>query len=193
LSNIWASIVLKTAPVNKKRPPSLVRGAGCEYNPRMTKSAKKSGAGGSTIALNKKAGHDYFIEERYEAGIALEGWEVKSLRAGRVNIKESYVVIKENEAWLLGCLITPLPTASTHIQPDPTRTRKLLLHRGELNKLIGAVERKGYTLVPTAMYWKRGRAKLEVGLAKGKKQHDKRATEKDREWQRQKERLFKTH
>ena len=159
----------------------------------MAKTAKKQGSGGSTIALNKKAGHDYFIEERYEAGVALEGWEVKSLRAGRVNIKESYVVIKDNEAWLLGCLITPLPTASTHISPDPTRTRKLLLHRGELNKLIGAVERKGYTLVPTAMYWKRGRAKLEVGLAKGKKQHDKRATEKDREWQRQKERLFKNN
>ena len=159
----------------------------------MAKKPKKAKNTGATIALNKKAGHDFFIEERYEAGIALEGWEVKSLRAGRVNIKESYVVIKENEAWLLGCLITPLPTASTHIQPDPTRTRKLLLHRGELNKLIGAVERKGYTLVPTAMYWKRGRAKLEVGLAKGKKQHDKRATEKDREWQRQKERLFKTH
>ena len=159
----------------------------------MAKTAKKQGSGGSTIALNKKAGHDYFIEERYEAGVALEGWEVKSMRAGRVNIKESYVVIKDNEAWLLGCLITPLPTASTHISPDPTRTRKLLLQRGELNKLIGAVERKGYTLVPTAMYWKRGRAKLEVGLAKGKKQHDKRATEKDREWQRQKERLFKNN
>jgi len=160
----------------------------------MAKSAKKKGTtGGSTIALNKKATHDYFIEERFEAGLGLEGWEVKSLRAGRVNIKESHVIVKNGEAWLLGCLITPLPTASTHIQPDPTRTRKLLLHRSELNKLIGLVERKGYTLVPTAMYWKRGRAKLEIGLAKGKKLHDKRATEKDREWQRQKERLFKTH
>ena len=160
----------------------------------MARSAKKKpSGGGSTIALNKKATHDYFIEQRFEAGIALEGWEVKSLRAGRINIKESYVVVKDSEAWLLGCLITPLPTASTHIQPDPTRTRKLLLHREELNRLIGMVERKGYTLVPTAMYWKRGRAKLEIGLAKGKKLHDKRATEKDRDWQREKERLFKTH
>ena len=160
----------------------------------MARSAKKKpSGGGSTIALNKKATHDYFIEQRFEAGIALEGWEVKSLRAGRINIKESYVVVKDSEAWLLGCLITPLPTASTHIRPDPTRTRKLLLHREELNRLIGMVERKGYTLVPTAMYWKRGRAKLEIGLAKGKKLHDKRATEKDRDWQREKERLFKTH
>jgi len=192
-TRIWRWIVRKTARVLKKIACSLVRPGPCEYNPRMAKTAKKAGSGGSTIALNKKAGHDYFIEERYEAGIALEGWEVKSLRAGRINIKESYVIIKDNEAWLLGCLITPLPTASTHIQPDPTRTRKLLMHRGELNKLIGAVERKGYTLVPTAMYWKRGRAKLEVGLAKGKKQHDKRASEKDRDWQREKERLFKSH
>ena len=160
----------------------------------MAKSSKKKpSGGGSTIALNKKATHDYFVEQRFEAGLALEGWEVKSLRAGRVNIKESYVVVKDQEAWLLGCLITPLPTASTHIQPDPTRTRKLLLHRDELNKLIGLVERKGFTLVPTAMYWKRGRAKLEIGLAKGKKQHDKRASEKDRDWQREKERLFKVH
>lgn len=160
----------------------------------MAKAAKKKASGGgSTIALNKKATHDYFVEQRFEAGISLEGWEVKSLRAGRVNIKESYVLVKDAEAWLLGCLITPLPTASTHIQPDPTRTRKLLLHRDELNRLIGMVERKGYTLVPTAMYWKRGRAKLEIGLAKGKKLHDKRATEKDRDWQREKERLFKTH
>ena len=160
----------------------------------MAKAAKKKGSGGgSTIALNKKAAHDYYIEQRFEAGLALEGWEVKSVRAGRVNIKESYVLVKDAEAWLLGCLITPLPTASTHIQPDPTRTRKLLLHREELNRLIGMVERKGYTLVPTAMYWKRGRAKLEIGLAKGKKLHDKRAAEKDRDWQREKERLFKTH
>ena len=156
-------------------------------------SKKKPSGGGSTIALNKKAPHDYGGEQRVEAGLALEGWEVKSLRAGRVNIKESYVVVKDQEAWLLGCLITTLPTASTHIQPDPTRTRKLLLHRDELNKLIGLVERKGFTLVPTAMYWKRGRAKLEIGLAKGKKQHDKRASEKDRDWQREKERLFKVH
>jgi len=157
----------------------------------MAKSAKKS-AGGSTIALNKQVTHDYFIEERFEAGLALEGWEVKSLRENRVNLKESYVTIKAGEAFLFGAHITPLPTASTHIHPDPTRTRKLLLHREQLNRLIGAVERKGYTLVPTALYWKRGRAKLEIGLAKGKKQHDKRAAEKDRDWKREQERLLKT-
>ncbi|HKK14126.1 MAG TPA: SsrA-binding protein SmpB [Gammaproteobacteria bacterium] len=153
---------------------------------------KKKADGGSTIALNRQARHDFFIEERYEAGLALEGWEVKGLRAGRINLKESYVVIKDAEAFLLGCHITPLPAASTHIQPDPTRTRKLLLNRHELSRLIGAVERKGYTLVPLAMYWKRGRAKLEIGLAKGKKAHDKRATEKERDWQRQKQRLLRS-
>ena len=157
------------------------------------KAKKKPGSGGSTIALNKKAKHEYFIEERYEAGISLEGWEVKSLRAGRLQLNESYVTIKESEAFLFGAHITPLPTASTHIHPDPVRTRKLLLHRRELDKLIGMVERKGYTLVPLAMYWKKGMAKLEIGLAKGKKQHDKRATEKDRDWQRDKERMFKRH
>jgi SsrA-binding protein len=148
--------------------------------------------GGSNIALNKKASHDYFIEQRIEAGIALEGWEVKSLRAGRLQLKESYVIIKNAEAYLLGAHLSPLPTASTHVNPDPTRTRKLLLHRNELDRLIGQVERASYTLVPTAMYWKRGRAKLEIGLAKGKKQHDKRASEKDRDWARDKERLLKT-
>ncbi|MBT3011448.1 MAG: SsrA-binding protein SmpB [Candidatus Thiodiazotropha sp. (ex Lucina aurantia)] len=157
----------------------------------MAKKAKKKNSGGATIALNKKANHDFFIEERYEAGIALQGWEVKSLREGRVQIKESYITIKEGEAFLFGAHIVPLSTASTHIHPDPTRTRKLLLHRSELNKLIGLVERKGYTLVPTAMYWKKGLAKLEIGLAKGKKMHDKRTTEKDRDWKREKERLFK--
>jgi len=152
---------------------------------------KKPTSGGATIALNKKARHEYFIEERYEAGLALQGWEVKSLRAGRVQLSESYVLVKDGEAWLFGTHISPLTTASTHIHPDPLRTRKLLLHRRELDKLIGAVERKGYALVPTAMYWKYGRAKLEIGLAKGKKQHDKRATEKDRDWQREKQRLMK--
>ncbi|MBK1691500.1 SsrA-binding protein SmpB [Ectothiorhodospira mobilis] len=158
----------------------------------MSKKAKNTG-GGSTIALNKKARHDYFIEDRYEAGLSLEGWEVKSLRAGRAQLSESYVLIKKGEAWLLGAHITPLPTASTHISPDPTRTRKLLLHGEELSKLIGLVERRGYTLVPLALYWKRGRAKLEVGLAKGKKAHDKRAVEKERDWQREKARTLKTH
>lgn len=153
---------------------------------------KKNPGGGSTIALNKKASHDYFIEQRIEAGLVLEGWEVKSLRAGRAQIKESYVKILHAEAFLIGAHISPLPSASTHVNPDPTRTRKLLLQRSELNRLIGQTERAGYTLVPTALYWKRGRAKLEIGLAKGKKLHDKRASEKDKDWQREKERLFKT-
>jgi len=157
----------------------------------MSSNAKKKNAGGSTIALNKKASHDFFIEARYEAGIALQGWEVKSLRQGRIQIKESYITLKDGEAFLFGAHVVPLSTASTHIHPDPTRTRKLLMHRSELSKLIGQVERKGYTLVPTAMYWKKGMAKLEIGLAKGKKQHDKRANEKNRDWQREKERLFK--
>ncbi len=155
------------------------------------RNQKKQKPPGSTIALNKKAGHDFFIEERFEAGIALQGWEVKSLREGRAQIKESYVTIKNNEAFLFGAHIVPLTTASTHITTDATRTRKLLLHRSELNKLIGLVERKGYTLVPTAMYWKKGYAKLEIGLAKGKKQHDKRADDRDRDWKREKERMFK--
>lgn len=146
----------------------------------------------SPVAVNKKARHDYFVEETFEAGLALEGWEVKSLRAGRAQLTEAYVHLRDGEAWLLGAHITPLPTASTHIDPDPTRTRKLLLHRRELDRLIGAVERKGYTLVPLDLHWSRGRAKLSIGLAKGKKQHDKRATEKDRDWQRQKARILKS-
>jgi len=146
----------------------------------------------STIALNKKARHDYALEERFEAGIALEGWEVKALRAGRIQLRDSYVLVKDGEAWLFGALITPLPTASTHIQPEPQRSRKLLLHRAELDRLIGAVERRGYTLVPTAMYWKQGRAKVEIALAKGKQAHDKRATEKERDWQREKQRLLRS-
>lgn len=154
-------------------------------------AAKKEKQSSNTIVLNKKARHDYFIEERFEAGIALQGWEVKSLRAGRIQIRDSYVLMKNNEAFLLGALITPLPTASTHIKPEPQRTRKLLLHRKELNKLIGAVERKGYSVVPTAMYWKKGMAKVEIGLAKGKKSHDKREGEKERDWQREKQRIMK--
>lgn len=146
---------------------------------------------GSTIGLNRKAKHEFFIEERFEAGIALQGWEVKSLREGRLQLTESYVVIKNAEAWLFGAHITPLTTASTHIKPDSVRTRRLLLHRSELNRLIGAVERKGYTLVPLALYWKQGKAKLEIGLAKGKQTHDKRATEKDRDWQRSKQRILR--
>jgi SsrA-binding protein len=159
----------------------------------MAKSAKKKdkAKAGNTIALNKKARHDYILEDRLEAGLALEGWEVKSLRAGKVQMVDSYVLLKDNQAWLFGCLITPLPTASTHIKPDPMRTRKLLLHRSEIDKMIGAVERKGYSLIPTALYWKKGRAKLEIALAKGKKEHDKRAALKERDWKRDKQRILK--
>ncbi len=144
-----------------------------------------------TIAVNKRARFEYHIEERIEAGLALEGWEVKALRDGRVQFADSYVLLKDGEAFLFGCLINPLPTASTHISPDPLRTRKLLLHRREIDRLLGAVERKGYTVVPTAMYWSRGRAKVEIGLAVGKRQHDKRRTQKDRDWERQKQRIMK--
>jgi len=145
----------------------------------------------STIAQNKKARFDYFIEERTEAGLVLEGWEVKSLRAGKAQLSESYVILRDGELWLLGSHITPLSSASTHVNADPARTRKLLLHRDEIDRLTGLVERKGYTLVPLELYWSKGRAKLAVGLAKGKKQHDKRATEKDRDWQRDKSRALK--
>jgi SsrA-binding protein len=144
-----------------------------------------------SIAQNKKAFHDYFVEERFEAGIVLEGWEVKAIRAGRVQLQEAYVIVRNTEIFLIGCHISPLPTASTHIKPDPTRTRKLLLHAGEISALIGSVERAGYTLVPLDLHYLKGRIKLEIGLAKGKKQHDKRATEKEREWQREKQRLLK--
>ncbi len=158
----------------------------------MAKKAKKQKKDtGSTIALNKKAKHDFFIEDRYEAGIALEGWEVKALREKRVNITEAYVMIQNHEAFLIAANITPLMTASTHIHPAPMRARKLLLHREELNKLIGLVERKGFTLVPMALYWKKGRAKLEVGVGKGKKQHDKRADLKEKDWKRDQARMFK--
>jgi SsrA-binding protein len=145
----------------------------------------------TTIALNRKALHEYFIEERFEAGLVLQGWEVKSLRAGRVQLDQAYVIIRHAEAWLFGSLITPLQTASTHINPEPQRSRKLLLKQRELSKLIGSVERKGYTLVPLNLHWKDNRIKLEIGLAKGKKLHDKRAAEKDRDWARQKQRLLK--
>lgn len=148
-------------------------------------------ASNPTIALNRQATHEFFIEERFEAGIALEGWEVKSLRAGRAQLKESYVILKNGEAWLIGAHVSPLTSASTHVEPDPVRTRKLLLHRQQLARLIGQVERRGYTLVPLALYWSKGRAKLEIGLAKGKKLHDKRASEKDRDWQREKQRVMK--
>ncbi len=156
----------------------------------MVKTDKKA-AGGARIAENRRARHEYFIEETFEAGLALEGWEVKSLRAGRAQLTEAYVHLKNGEAWLIGAHFSPLTSASTHVRTDPTRTRKLLLHRRELDRLVGAVERKGYTLVPLNLHWARGRAKLDVGLAKGKKQHDKRATEKNRDWERQKARILK--
>jgi len=146
----------------------------------------------AVIALNKRARHEYFIEENLDAGLVLQGWEVKSLRAGKAQITEGYVIIKNGEAWLIGAHVTPLRTASTHVVADPTRTRKLLLNRRELDRLVGAVERKGHTVVPLKLYWKNGKAKLEIGLAKGKQAHDKRATEKDRDWQRDKARLMRT-
>ena len=158
----------------------------------MSKANKDKKSNSNTIVLNKKARHDFVLEERFEAGLMLQGWEVKSLRAKKVQIRDSYVFIKNNEAWLSSTVITPLETASTHIHPEPSRVRKLLLHRDEINKMIGAVDRKGYTLVATAMYWKNGRAKLEIALAKGKKEHDKRASEKDRDWKREKARMLKS-
>ncbi|MDX1610520.1 MAG: SsrA-binding protein SmpB [Halofilum sp. (in: g-proteobacteria)] len=152
---------------------------------------KNGKPGGNVVAVNRRARHDYFIEERFEAGLELEGWEVRSLRSGRAQIAEAYVVVKRGEVWLLGAHVPPLNSASTHVAPDPARTRKLLLHRREIDRLIGAVERKGYTLVPLQLYWKRGRAKLEIGLAKGKRKHDKRETEKQRDWERQKQRILR--
>lgn len=159
----------------------------------MGKSKSKTAQNApATIALNRKAKHDYFIEERLEAGLVLEGWEVKALRAGKGRITEAYVLIKNGEAWLLGAHIQPLPSASTHVRADPTRTRKLLVHEREIAHLIGATEQKGYTVVPLALYWKRGNAKLEIALAKGKAKQDKRQTKKDRDWQRRKQRLLRT-
>jgi SsrA-binding protein len=155
----------------------------------MSKKAKSEDK--PQIAENRKARYDFFIEETYEAGMVLLGWEVKSLRAGRSQIKEAYVFIKDGEAFLYGAHISPMPTASTHVIPDPVRTRKLLLNKAELSRLVGAVERKGYTLVPLELYWKNNRVKLKIGLAKGKKDHDKRETSKDRDWQREKSRLMK--
>jgi SsrA-binding protein len=147
----------------------------------------------SSIARNKKARFDYFIEETIEAGLALQGWEVKSLRAGKAQITESYVILRDGEAWLLGSRFTPLNTVSTHVTADPSRTRKLLLNRHELDRLSGLVERRGYALVALELYWKKGRVKLAIGLAKGKKQHDKRQTEKARDWKREQGRLLKDH
>jgi SsrA-binding protein len=154
----------------------------------MAKDKKKTD---STIALNKRARHEYHIDERFEAGIALQGWEVKSLRAGRISIVDAYAMVRNGEIFLFGASIPPLLSASTHVIAEDRRTRKLLLNRAEIDKLVGAVERKGYTLVPTAMYWKANRVKLELGLAKGKQDHDKRAAEKDRDWGREKQRTMR--
>jgi SsrA-binding protein len=144
-----------------------------------------------SIVQNRKAYHDYFVEEKYEAGIVLDGWEVKAVRAGRVTINEAYVILNHGAPYLIGCHISPLPTASTHVQPDPTRSRKLLLKEEELQRLIGKVERAGYTLVPLDLHYRGGWIKAEIGLAKGKKQHDKRQAEKDREWEREQRRLLR--
>ncbi len=144
-----------------------------------------------SIVQNKKATHDFFIEERIEAGIALEGWEVKAIRAGRAQLKEGYVIVRGAELYLIGAHITALPEASTHVKPDPVRTRKLLLHAAQIARLVGKVERAGYTLVPLDLHYTRGRVKVEIGLARGKKQHDKREVEREREWQRERQRLLK--
>lgn len=155
--------------------------------------SKKSKETDNNIITNREAFHDYFLEEHFEAGISLMGWEVKALRAGRVQIKESHILVKDREIYLFGAYITPLPAASTHVIADPSRTRKLLLHGREIAKLIGATQRDGYTLVPVNLYWKNGYVKVNLAIAKGKKAFDKRASEKDRDWSRQKERLMKIH
>jgi len=154
--------------------------------------AKTKKAPSNTIANNKKARFDFFIEDEFEAGLALEGWEVKSMRAGRAQLKEAYVIIKNGELFLFGAHISPLNSASTHVNADPVRARKLLMKRYEIERLIGQVERAGYTLAPLTLYWARGRAKLKVGLAKGKKQHDKRASIKERDWKREQHRILKS-
>lgn len=153
---------------------------------------KKSTTEGGTIALNRKAKHNYSLEERFEAGIVLQGWEVKSIRAGKGQISESHVIIRRGEAWLVNSVIAPLLSASTHVKADDSRSRKLLLHKKELNTLLGCIERKGYTIVPTAMYWKKNNVKVELALAKGKKEYDKRADAKDRDWQRDKQRMMRS-
>lgn len=155
------------------------------------KDDKKGAKGDSTIALNKRAKHEYRFDERIEAGLALEGWEVKALRAGRCNLGDGYAILKGGEMYLFGAQIVPLSSASTHVFPEERRTRKLLLHRREIDRLIGQVERKGYTLIPTAMYWKNNRVKIELGLAQGKKEHDKRDDLKEREWEREKARVMR--
>jgi SsrA-binding protein len=157
------------------------------------KSAKDKANGGGTIALNKRARHEYHLEERFEAGLALQGWELKSIRAGRANITEAYAVIRDGELFLFGAQMTPLISASTHVVADAHRTRKLLLHKREIDTLIGRVQRDGYTLIPTALYWKGNKVKAELALAKGKQSHDKRESDKERDWNREKQRVMRRH
>jgi len=157
------------------------------------KTAKDKGNGGGTIALNKRARHEYHLEQKFEAGLSLQGWELKAIRAGRANIGESYAIIREGELFLFGAQITPLISASTHVVADAHRTRKLLLHRREIDMLVGRVQRDGYTLVPTALYWKGNKVKAELALAKGKQTHDKREASKERDWNREKQRLLRRH
>ena len=145
------------------------------------------------IAQNKKAFHDYFVEERYEAGMVLHGWEVKAIRAGRAQINEAYVIVKDGALWLIGAHVSPLQTASTHVSPDPVRTRKLLMHAAEIKRLIGQVAQRGYALIPLDLHYTKGRIKLQIGLARGKLKHDKRASEREREWQREKQQLLRRH
>lgn len=159
----------------------------------MSKAKKKPQSGGSTIAQNKKARHDFEISEKVEAGLELMGWEVKSLREGKAQLVDSYVIFKDDEAWLIGAHFTPLSAASTHVIADPTRTRKLLMHRNEIDKMMGQSEQQGYTVVCLALYWKQNKVKADIALVKGKKLHDKRATMKERDWNRQKERIMKAH
>jgi len=167
--------------------------AGFGDNGRMAKKGKDKANGDRTIALNKRARHDYHLEQRFEAGMALQGWELKAIRAGRANIGESYAVVRDGELYLFGAQITPLIQASTHVVADAYRTRKLLLHRREIDTLIGRVQRDGYTLVPTALYWKGNKVKAELALAKGKQAHDKRQTSKDRDWARDRQRVMRAH
>lgn len=157
----------------------------------MSRKAAKNNGTDRTIALNRRARHEYTLGDCYEAGIALQGWEVKAIRAGRAHIGESYAMIRDGEIFLFGAQITPLVSASTHVVADDRRTRKLLLHRHEIDRLIGRVERDGYTLVPTAMYWKGNKVKLELALARGKQTHDKRAAAKERDWNREKQRVLR--
>jgi SsrA-binding protein len=157
----------------------------------MAKAKTREGKAGGTIALNKRARHEYHIDEHYEAGIALQGWEVKSLRAGRANLGDAYAIVKTGEIYLFGASIVPLIAASTHVVAEDRRTRKLLLHRAEIDKLVGAIERKGYTLIPLSLYWKDNRVKVDLGLARGKQEHDKRDTERERDWNREKQRVMR--